>query len=155
MEAGGRVELLVRAAETKLQDEMLRGGVCRVMPGEECLRGGAFEGEFYDGTGRFFREAAPPMGAAQMNSQFENAVFRAIGPESGATGVFAFLEQENRPILDVVPGGQIDFCVQPLLNCFKRERAADEARDFGVSPEGQGEREIGVRPMTKTEARSF
>ena len=45
-QAGGRIELVVRAAETKFQDEMLRCGVCREMPGEERLRGDAFEGEF-------------------------------------------------------------------------------------------------------------
>ena len=44
-QAGGRIELVVRAAETKFQDETLRCGVCRVMPGAERLRAGAFEGE--------------------------------------------------------------------------------------------------------------
>ena len=92
MQAGGRIELFVRAAETKFQDEMLRGGVCRVMPGEECLGGDAFEGEFYDGTSRLFREAPPPKGVAEMNSQFENAVFQPIGTESCATGVVTSIE---------------------------------------------------------------
>ena len=45
-QAGGRIELVVRAAETKFQDEMLRCGVCREMTGEERLHAGAFECEF-------------------------------------------------------------------------------------------------------------
>ena len=55
MQAGGRIELFVRAAETKFQDEVLRSGVCRVMPGEERLGGDAFEGELYGGPSRLFR----------------------------------------------------------------------------------------------------
>ena len=102
MQAGGRIELFVRAAKTKFQDETLRGRVCRVMPGEERLGGDAFEGELYDGPSRLFRQAAPPIGAAKMNSQFKNAIFQAIGPESGATGVVTFIEQKYGPILDLV-----------------------------------------------------
>jgi hypothetical protein len=105
-QAGGRIELFVRAAETKFQDETLRGGVCRVMPGEKRLRGDAFGGEFYDGTSRLFRQAAPPIGAAEMNSQFENVIFQPIGTESGATGVVTFFEQKYGPILDLVFWGE-------------------------------------------------
>jgi len=87
VQASGRIELFVGAAEAEFQDEVLRGGVCRVMAGEEGLGAGVFESEFYDGAGRFFGEAAAPVGAPEMNSQFEDAVFESIGTEAGATGV--------------------------------------------------------------------
>ena len=87
IQAGWGIELFVGAAEAEFQDEVLRGGVCRVMAGEEGLGTGLFEGKFYDGAGRFFCEAAAPVGAPEMNSQFEDAVFESIGTEAGATGV--------------------------------------------------------------------
>jgi hypothetical protein len=86
-----------------------------------------------------------------MNSQFEDAIFQAIGAEAGASDVLLRFEKENRPILDVVSGAEINFCVQPFSNFFKGERAADEACHFRVSPERRGKRQIRARPLTKTE----
>ena len=151
-QAGWGVELFVGAAETEFEDEALRGGVGRVVTGEEGLRACVFEGKFYDGAGRFLGESAAPIGAAEMNAQLEDGVFRAIGTEAGATGVLVRIKKENRPVLDIVSGAEIYFCVQPFLGFFRREWAADEARDFRVSPEGQSEREISAGPMTKAEA---
>jgi len=53
--------------------------------------------------------------------------------------MFARFEKENRPVLDVVFGEEIDFCLQPFQDFFRGERAADEACDFRVSPESDGE----------------
>ena len=119
MQAGWGVELLVRAAETELQDEMLRGGVCRVMPGKEGRGADIFKGEFYDGTRRFFREAAPPERVAQMDPQFEDEVFDAVGTQARAADVLLRFEKENRPILDFEFGEKINFCVQPVFNFFR------------------------------------
>jgi hypothetical protein len=69
-----------------------------------------------------------------MNSQFEDAIFQAIGAEAGASDVLLRFEKENRPILDVVSGAEINFCVQPFSNFFKGERAADEACHFRRAP---------------------
>ena len=71
-QAGWGVELFVGAAETEFQDEALRGGVGRVVTGEEGLRACVFEGKFYDGAGRFLGESAAPIGAAEMNTQLED-----------------------------------------------------------------------------------
>ena len=153
IQAGGRVELLVCAAETEFEDEVLRGSVGRMVPREERFCAGAFESEFYDGPSRFFSEATPPISAAQVNSEFEDAVFQAIRPEAGATGVLLRLEQENRPVLDIVFGTEFDFRVQPFLDSFRREGATEEACDFRISPECCGERQIRLRPFAKTETR--
>ena len=136
VEARGRIEFFVGAAETEFQDEVLRRGVGRMMSCEEGFRAGVFEGEIYDGAGRFFGEAAPPVGAKEMNAQFEDAILQAIGAETGAAGVLVRFEKENRPVLDVVPGAEINFRVQPFLNFLRRESAADETCDVRVSPEG-------------------
>jgi hypothetical protein len=124
-----------------------------MMSGKECLYAGVFEGEFYDGPSRFFGEAAPPIGIAQMNSEFEDLVCEAIGAEAGATDVLLGFEQENRPILDIVSGAEINFSIQPFLNFFRRKRAADEACGVRVSPECYGKRQVRARPLTKTETR--
>lgn len=153
IQAGGRVKLLVRAAETQFQDEVLRGGVGRMMSGKECLCAGVFEGEFYDRPGRFSGEAAPPIYIAQMNSQLEDLVSEAIWAEASATDMLLGFEQENRPILDIVSGAEINFCIQPFLNFFRRKRAADEACDFRVSPECHGKRQVRAGPLTETETR--
>ena len=153
IQTGGRVELLVCAAETEFEDEVLRGGVGRMVSREKRLCAGAFEREFYDRPSRFFSEATPPIRAAQVNSEFEDAVFQAIRAEAGATGVLLRLEQENRPILDVVLGAEFDFRVQPFLNFFRRKGATEEARDFRISPECRGKRQIRARPLAKTETR--
>ena len=58
-----------------------------MMSCKQCLYADVFEGKFYDGPGRFFGEAAPPIGIAQMNSQFEDLVSEAIWAEAGATDV--------------------------------------------------------------------
>jgi len=88
VEARGRIEFFVGTAEAEFQDEALGGGVGRVMSGEERFSADVFEGEVYDRVGRFFGEAAAPIGAPEMNAQFEDAIFRAIGAEAGTTGVF-------------------------------------------------------------------
>ena len=136
IQAGWEIELFVGTAEAEFQDEALRGGVFRVVSGEEHFRADVFEGEFYDRAGRFFGEAAPPIGVPEMNAQFEDAVFRAIGTEAGAAGVLVRFAKECWPVLDVVPGAESNFRVQPFLNFLRRERAADETCDFRVSPEG-------------------
>jgi len=136
VEARGRIEFFVGAAETEFQDEVLRRGVGRMMSCEEGFRAGVFEGEIYDGAGRFFGEAAPPVGAKEMNAQFEDAILQAIGAETGAAGVLVRFEKENRPVLDGVKRVELHLRAQPFLNFFERERAAGETCDFGVSPEG-------------------
>jgi len=79
VEARGRIEFFVGAAEAEFQDEVLRRRVSRMMACEEGFHAGVFEGEVYDGAGRFFGETATPIGAKKMNAQFEDGVFRAIG----------------------------------------------------------------------------
>ena len=54
MQARGRIELFVRAAETEFQDEVLRDGVGGVVAGEEGFGAGFFEGELDHRSGRFF-----------------------------------------------------------------------------------------------------
>ena len=135
VEARWRIEFFVGVAETEFQDEVLRREVGRMMACEEGIRAGVLEGEIYDGAGGFFAEAATPTGAKQMNAQFKDAIFQAIGAEAGAAGMLVRFEKENRPVLDVVPGAEINFRVQPFLNFLRRERAADETCDFRVSPE--------------------
>jgi hypothetical protein len=68
MQARGRIELFVRAAETEFQDEVLRGGVGGVVAGEEGFGAGFFEGERDYRSGRFFGQAATPTGRSQMNA---------------------------------------------------------------------------------------
>jgi len=136
VEARGRIEFFVGAAEAEFQDEVLRRRVSRMMACEEGFHAGAFEGEVYDGAGRFFGETATPVGAPEMNAQLEDAIFEAIGAEAGAAGVLVRFEKENRPVLDGVKRVELHLRAQPFLNFFERERAAGETCDFGVSPEG-------------------
>jgi len=136
VETRGGIEFFVGAAETEFQDEVLRRGVGRMMACEEGFCAGVFEGEVYDGASRFFGEAATPVRAPEMNAQFEDAIFQAIGAEAGAAGVLVRFEKKNRPVLDGVKRGDLHLRAQPFLNFFGRERAADKARDFRGSPEG-------------------
>jgi len=127
-----------------------------MVAGEERISTDVFEGEFYDRTGRLLCQTATPGGRPQVNSQFKDTSFDLIGTEAGLTGKFMRLGKENRPVLDFVRRGKLNFRAQPLLSFSLRPGATKKARHYGISPGGPGRKEsIVIRPMAKSEARSL
>lgn len=60
--------------------------------------------------------------------------------------------QENRPVLQAVFALAVDLPRQPLLDLVSRVTARrDVARDMGIAPERDGERNVACEPATKTE----
>ena len=108
-QVGWKIELLVHESKTELYNEVLRSCVRRMVSGEERISTDVFEGEFYERTGRLLCQTATPGGRPQVNSQYKATSFDLIGTEAGLTGKFVRLGKENRPVLDFVRRGKLNF----------------------------------------------
>jgi hypothetical protein len=84
-EAGGRVQLLVRAVEAEALEEMTRGPVLRVVSGEERHGPAILKGVRDHGPARFERESLPPVRPSNVNAELVDATRDVVRAEPAAS----------------------------------------------------------------------
>src|ERR1019366_745517 len=132
--------------------QVARGGVFRMMTGNECSGSEHLERMRDDDNGGFSSESHAPVTAAQLEPHFIDVHFSFTGwPQSAAADVFTRLAQEDGPVLNLVAIKGIDFASEPRHPLLIGERPAGVSTHRRVTPETQGQPRIAAAPVTESQ----
>lgn len=153
LEAGGRIELIVRMNETQSREEVTGCHVFWIMTGKECLEPESVECIF-DYTGcRLECIALAPMIRGDVDTEFRNEEMAFPWPQATASHVLHAFEREDRPILNSARLLSGDFSFESRVNLrLGKALSRDKPGDSRVAP--QTKRKGEIRPTPGTEAES-
>lgn len=154
-EAGGWIKFFMRIMEAELLEYAARRSVVGMMSGKKGLHSKRRESELDDASSRLRSEAHAPVWRPKIKPHFEAFSPRPGRTQPCAAGVLAGRQKKHGPILHAVRFSVRDLAIQLLLHLFRRERSANEARDFRIPPDRQRQGQVAVSPMPECQTGSL
>jgi ATP-dependent protease HslVU (ClpYQ) peptidase subunit len=154
VQAGRRVELVVRVEEAELAQHRARGRVRRVVAREEPTGVELAEGVVAHSNPRLVREPLAPEGRAKVNAELVQDVLGAVRSEPAAADVRTVLKPEDGPVLEAVLRLRGDLARKPLCNGLSRRRSVSvkEPGDRRLCPERHRKLRVLLPPHAEAEA---
>ena len=123
-----------------------------MMAGEQALELEWAEGVIDGGLRRFGGKALSPKLRKEVEAELEDLPAGFVRTETATASEGVLLKEEDGPVLEFMGELVGDFTGEAFEDLGFREGAAEGAGDLEIAPEGAGQRRVGHRPGTETEA---